>query len=219
MQIVAIDTYRLQVPLRTPFKTALRTVDVVDDLVVRVVLENGLQGFGEAAPTLVITGDSLQSMHAVIHQVYKPLLLGRSLLDFNDVLRVVQQAVVGNRSAKAALEIALFDARARALGLPLYQLLGGGQRELQTDITISLNPVAQMVEDAKQAVGQVFEVVQSLAQIGILGGGEAGAVLGAGAVDGGLGGQAAAHRLLQRADPSPVVGEHPVGLEHLDGGA
>lgn len=157
MQIVAIDTYRLQVPLRTPFKTALRTVDVVDDLVVRVVLENGLQGFGEAAPTLVITGDSLQSMHAVIHQVYKPLLLGRSLLDFNDVLRVVQQAVVGNRSAKAALEIALFDARARALGLPLYQLLGGGQRELQTDITISLNPVAQMVEDAQQAVARGYQ--------------------------------------------------------------
>lgn len=156
MQIVEIETYRLQVPLRTPFKTALRTVNVVEDLVVRVVLDNGLVGFGEAAPTLVITGDSLHSMHAVIHQVYKPLLVGRSIHDFNDLLRVVQQAVVANRSAKAALEIALYDVRARAFGVPLYQLLGGGLSELQTDITISVNPVAQMVEDAQSAVARGY---------------------------------------------------------------
>lgn len=156
MQIVEIETYRLQVPLRTPFKTALRTVNAVEDLVVRVVLDNGLVGFGEAAPTLVITGDSLHSMHAVIHQVYKPLLVGRSILDFNDLLRIVQQTVVANRSAKAALEIALYDVRARALGLPLYQLLGGGLSELQTDITISVNSVAEMIEDAQSAVARGY---------------------------------------------------------------
>ena len=157
MQIVEIETYRLQVPLRTPFKTALRTVNAVEDLVVRVVLDNGLVGFGEAAPTLVITGDSLHSMHAVIHQVFKPLLVGRSISDFNGLLKLVQQAVVANRSAKAALEIALYDVRARSLGLPLYQLLGGGVSELQTDITISVNPVAQMVEDAQNAVARGYQ--------------------------------------------------------------
>ncbi len=71
----------------------------------------------------------------------------------------------------------------------------------------------------QQAVGQVLEVVQPLADIGIAGVGEAGAVLVADAVDGGLCGQARAHRLFQRPVPAPVVGEHPIGLQHLIGGA
>lgn len=157
MRIIEIETYRLQVPLRTPFKTALRTVNAVEDLVVKVILDNGLVGFGEAAPTLVITGDSLHSMHAVIHQVFKPLLIGKSIVDFNGLLRLIQQAVVVNRSAKAALEIALYDVRARSVGLPLYQFLGGGVSELQTDITISVNAVAQMVDDAQQAVARGYQ--------------------------------------------------------------
>ncbi len=160
MHIQSIETYRLKVPLRTPFKTALRTVEQVDDLVVKLTLADGTVGFGEAAPTLVITGDSLYSMHAVIHQVFKPLLLGRSLQDFNVLLTQLQQAVVGNCSAKAAMEIALYDARARSLGLPLYQLLGGGVSELETDITISVNSCEQMVADAKAAVARGYRALK-----------------------------------------------------------
>ncbi len=70
---------------------------------------------------------------------------------------------------------------------------------------------------AQQPVGQVLEVVQPLAQIGVARLAQAGAVLGAHPLDRRLGGQAGAHRLLQRPVPAAVVGEHAVGLEHLEG--
>ena len=59
MRITAIQVGELSLPLAHPFKTALRTVDRLEDIVVRVVGENGLEGYGEAPPTAVITGDIL----------------------------------------------------------------------------------------------------------------------------------------------------------------
>ena len=72
---------------------------------------------------------------------------------------------------------------------------------------------------AQQAVVEVLQVVQPLAQIGVARLAEAGAVLGAHPLDRRLGGQAGAHRLLQGVVPAAAVGEHPVGFEHLEGGA
>jgi L-alanine-DL-glutamate epimerase-like enolase superfamily enzyme len=146
----------LEVPLKTPFVTALRRVDSVQDLVVRIELENGLCGYGEAAPTLVISGDSLQSMQAVIHTVFKPMLVGQSIFNFQSLLHQLQRRVVGNSSAKAAIEIALYDVRAQLLAIPLFQLLGGDTTNLVTDITISMNPVDAMVSDANKAVADGY---------------------------------------------------------------
>lgn len=157
MRIVKLDTFLLQVPLKTPFVTALRRVDTVQDLVVRIELENGCCGYGEAAPTLVISGESLQSMQAVIHTVFKPLLLGQSIHDFQALTRRLELAVVGNSSAKAAVDIALYDARAQIFKVPLCQLLGAEPRTLTTDITISLNEPAQMVQDAQSAVAAGYQ--------------------------------------------------------------
>ncbi len=152
MRIVKLDTFLLEVPLKTPFVTALRRVDAVQDLIVRIELENGCCGYGEAAPTLVISGESLQSMQAVIQTVFKPLLLGQSIVNFQALLHRLEQAVVGNSSAKAAVDIALYDARAQLFRVPLCELLGAEPVTLITDITISLNDPALMVQDAKNAV-------------------------------------------------------------------
>ncbi|WP_031564632.1 dipeptide epimerase [Rheinheimera texasensis] len=157
MRILTIETFLLEVPLKTPFVTALRRVDAVQDLVVRIELENGICGYGEAAPTLVISGDSLQSMQAVIHTVFKPLLVGQSMLNFQSLLHQVQRRVVANSSAKAALEIALYDARSQLLQIPLCQLLGAEPTTLTTDITVSMNPVDEMVTDALAAVAAGYQ--------------------------------------------------------------
>ncbi len=74
-------------------------------------------------------------------------------------------------------------------------------------------------EDPEQPVGQILEVVQPLAQIGVARLAEAGAMLGTDAFHRGLGGEAGAHGVLQPPRPAPVVGEHPVGLQHLVGDA
>ena len=67
----------------------------------------------------------------------------------------------------------------------------------------------------QQAVGEIVEIVQALAQIGIGLAQHAGAVVGLHALDGGLGGEARGHRLAHAPEPALVVGEHAEGFEHL----
>ena len=41
-------------PLKTPFKTALRTVSEIENIIVEIVLDNGVTGIGAAAPLIKI---------------------------------------------------------------------------------------------------------------------------------------------------------------------
>ena len=66
-----------------------------------------------------------------------------------------------------------------------------------------------------QAVGEIVEIVQPLAQIRIGGAQHARAGIRLHALDRGLGGEAGRHRFFQAMHPAAVVGEHPVGLEHV----
>ena len=56
MKITEIEVGEIFVPLAKPFKTALRTVENVEDIVVRITTDTGAAGYGEAPPTAVITG-------------------------------------------------------------------------------------------------------------------------------------------------------------------
>lgn len=159
MKLNRITAGEVRVPLKVPFKTALRTVDHVHSLVIMAETDSGLTGHGEAAATAVITGDLIDSMRAGL-AVLAPQLIGRDLADFNALLATIARGLVHHSSLKAALEIALFDLRAQAFGVPLYQLLGGGTPRLKTDLTISLNDTPTMVADCRRAVAEGFDALK-----------------------------------------------------------
>ena len=58
MIITEVRLGRISVPLRVPFKTALRTVSSVEDIIVEIHTDTGHVGYGEAPPTGAITGDT-----------------------------------------------------------------------------------------------------------------------------------------------------------------
>lgn len=160
MKIIDIDTFRVLVPLNKPFKTALRTVKAAESVIVKITCENGIVGWGEAPPTHVITGDSLASIEAAIQQVMKPFLQGKSIVTYEAIFHGLQTILVGNSSAKAAVDMAIYDCLAQHCGLPLYQFLGGDKDEIETDFTVSVNGPDEMGEDAVQYVKQGFDVLK-----------------------------------------------------------
>ena len=72
MVIQDIRTGRISLPLRHPFKTALRTVTHLEDVVVMVVADDGQVGYGEAPPTAVITGDTMGSVECAVRDFIRP---------------------------------------------------------------------------------------------------------------------------------------------------
>lgn len=157
MKITDIELGMLRVPLKTPFKTALRTVDTVEDVVVMIRTDTGHTGYGEAAATAVITGDTHGSIIEAIRHFIKPRLVGQDMANLNRLCALVQSSMERNSSAKAAVEIALYDLWAQLHDAPLYQMLGGGDPVITTDITISVDYIDKMVADSLSALDRGFE--------------------------------------------------------------
>ena len=160
MKIAKIEVGEVRIPLVTPFKTALRTVDCVNDLVVRITADDGQVGFGEAPPTAVITGDTLGSIRCAIEQFIAPNLIGMDIFDIDGIMQKLHSCILKNTSAKAAVDMAVYDLYAKALGKPLYQVLGGRKSRIETDLTISVNPIDEMVADSVKAVEQGFRILK-----------------------------------------------------------
>ena len=79
MKIQSIQIGKVSIPLKKPFKTALRTVHSAEDIIVKVMADSGEVGFGNAPPTAVITGDSQDSIIAAIRDTLAPKLVSRSV--------------------------------------------------------------------------------------------------------------------------------------------
>jgi L-Ala-D/L-Glu epimerase len=157
MKITDIRFGMLRVPLKTPFKTALRTVDTVEDIVVSVHTDTGNVGYGEAPATAVITGDTHGSIIEAIRKFISPRLIGEDISNLNRVTHLIQGSLEKNSSAKAAVEIAVYDLFGQLYKAPLYKMLGGGDPVVTTDITISVDYIDKMVADSIAAVDRGFE--------------------------------------------------------------
>ena len=137
MKITDIRLGILSVPLRVPFKTALRTVDSVQDVVVEIHTDTGAGGYGEAPPTGVMTGDTTGGIIGAIRDHIGKTIQGRDVDDLEDLLKAVQECMVHNTSAKAAVDMALWDLYGQKYQIPVHKLLGGARKQIVTDITIS----------------------------------------------------------------------------------
>lgn len=160
MKITGIEIGKLRVPLKTPFKTALRTVDYMEDVVLIIETNTGHRGYGSAPATAVITGETHGSIIEAIRTVIAPHIIGEDIRNLNRIVNLVQKSIFTNFSAKAAVEIAVFDLFAQSFNAPLYRVLGGGEPKIMTDITISVDYIDKMVEDALAAVELGFEALK-----------------------------------------------------------
>jgi len=132
VKVVELTALHIRIPLRRPIRHASHTRTETDNLLVRCVLEDGTEGFGEGVPREYVTGETIDSAMA---------LLRRSNLccqeecgrDFDHVLKVVEhfqlapipgdeRGCQGN-AARCAVELALLDAYGRHFGQPLSKVV------------------------------------------------------------------------------------------------
>ena len=160
MKITSVRLGRISVPLRTPFKTALRSVSSVEDVIVEIHTDCGAVGYGEAPPTGTITGDTTGAIIGAIQDHIAKTIIGRDVDELEPLLQSVQKCIVGNSSAKAAVDMALWDLYGQLYNIPVYKLLGGGRKQIVTDITISVNDPDTMVSDSLKAVARGYDCLK-----------------------------------------------------------
>lgn len=160
MKITEIRLGMISIPLRVPFKTALRSVSSVEDVIIEIHTDTGHIGYGEAPPTGVITGDTTGSIIGAINDHIKKVLIGRDVDDFEDLMKAVNSCIIKNTSAKAAVDMALWDLYGQLYSIPVYKLLGGSRKSIITDITISVNSPEEMARDTENALMRGYDCLK-----------------------------------------------------------
>ena len=160
MVIKNIEIGEIFIPLARPFKTALRTVNNVEDIVIKIETDTELSGYGEAPPTAVITGDTKGSIVTAIKEFITPALVGMEIDNLDGIFRKLNTCMVKNTSAKAAVDMAVYDLYAKKHNTPLYKMLGGNSSLVETDITISVNPIPEMVAASLDAAAKGYRILK-----------------------------------------------------------
>ena len=124
MNIADIRTHLLRVPYTDPPQTGFITLEHLDLIVVEVETSTGVVGVGYLQPLV----GGMRTIEMCIHEMMKPLLLGESGRDVEALWRKMWQAtfIQGRMGitvmAMSALDIALWDALGKALGLTFQQI-------------------------------------------------------------------------------------------------
>ena len=146
--ITKVEVVKLNIPYKEPFVISLGVIPEATNVVVRIHCSDGLTGTGECAPFVFIVGETQETVFELARQVGK-MLLGKDPYAIVERLHEIDRAVKGNPTMKSAFDMALYDLLALRADMPLYQLLGGSNnREIHTDMTISIGDPEKVSRDA-----------------------------------------------------------------------
>jgi L-Ala-D/L-Glu epimerase len=124
---VRIETETIELTTRHPFRIArLKAPPPRRSVWVRVIDDDGVEGWGEAAPT-VFYGETAETVHAALPRLCAAALAAAAeagALALERIEAEVAGALGAHASAKAALSAAFHDLAGRRLGVPVWRLWG-----------------------------------------------------------------------------------------------
>jgi D-galactarolactone cycloisomerase len=157
MKITDVSAIAISFPLKNAPRRGVGQPVKKDTVVVRVRTEEGIIGYGEAhhalAPTVVAD---------IVNHNLAPIVTGESALAVEDIwqkayMKQGQTHGPGWAFYKAlsGVDVALWDARGKALGQPVYRLLGGSRKKIRAyagGVCLGFQPPAQLLEEAQSFV-------------------------------------------------------------------
>lgn len=137
-RIDEVTFWPIDIPLTDPFVVATGTRVVAENVFVRITLQSGVFGFGEAAPFPEVGGEDRRSCLDTLARLTHPLV-GHSIQDYRQMAWQWTDQAQDQPAARCALETAFLDAYCRAAGIPMWQFWGQADvRPRETDITIPI---------------------------------------------------------------------------------
>ena len=151
MKITDVKVEVIHIPMKKPFRIAFAVQDHSVNVLVKVMTDEGIYGIGEAAPFEPVTGENSATVLEVL-KLFKQGLIGMDPMNIEGIHLMMDRLISGNTSAKAAIDIALYDLKGKVMNQPLYKVLGGYRDQIVTDMTIGIDKPELMAQEAKERV-------------------------------------------------------------------
>jgi len=154
-KIKEIQIHNIGLPLQQTIHMSKVTIEKSNSIIIKAISTNNEVGWGEAAASLSMTGESAIGMIKVLEYIRSDII-DREIKSFDDISTSVQTAIYGNYGAKSAMEVALIDLFAKTQKVSFSDIIG---TELRSELPIiwRIAGSENEIEEAKQKRDEGFK--------------------------------------------------------------
>ncbi len=160
MRITNVEAWPVSMPLVEPYTIAYETVERAVNVFLRIETNDGVVGFGCAAPDLEVTSETADTVMSALDGIVTPAVRGSDPLRPALLLERLKPDLQFQPSALAAVDMALHDILGKKSGLPLWKILGGYRDRMKTSVTVGILPEQETLLRAHEWVRKGFRCLK-----------------------------------------------------------
>jgi len=143
---------------KKPFHIANSFATGATNVEVEIETEEGIKGFGEASPSWRVCGETSDSVVSLLNKA-KSILNGKDIERYSLIFKEMSSFIF-SPSLVTAIEFAVIDALCKKNGIRVWKFLGGNKNEIETDKTVSISSVDDMVTDSIKIKREGFNIIK-----------------------------------------------------------
>jgi len=167
LKIIAIEAFPTSFPVKPEDSISLGVGRVVkrDAVIVKVSTAGGVTGYGESHH-----GRAPGSVAHLVNTTLRQLVLGMNAADVVGVWKKIYDKQLASHGmgagtclAMSGIDMALWDIRGKALGVPLYKLLGGSRKAVPAyagGVSLGYQPPQALLEEAQKSLDQGYKAIK-----------------------------------------------------------
>ena len=163
MKVTRITTTLISIPLKTNYVFSHHVADSFRNVLVFVDTDEGVRGVGEASFSGrggTVYPETPEGAKLHIDTYLSQAVIDEDPFDIERIHEKLDAALPGNLVAKSGIDLALYDAMGKKLGMPAYRLLGGMHHErIRCTYTLSIETPDAMARSAAMRAGQGYTTV------------------------------------------------------------
>lgn len=159
MKITEINVIPKDFELTSPFVFASCTLKALPYAWVQVKTDEGITGYGECPAYWDPSGETQDSAIGAVNFI-KGTLIEKSPFQLEQIMRVCDAEIYGAHSAKCGIDMALYDIMGKKLGVPVFDLLGGGNYNVKLNAVLGLASEEEAKEKAEGFAKRGFDYVK-----------------------------------------------------------
>ncbi len=166
MKIVGLDAFPIEIPWKHPFTIATASYTTQPYVIIKLSTDDEVVGYGEACPCYEFTGETIGTVLSILEERVFPAIREEDPFNIEAITNRMDEAAVGNASAKGAVDMAVYDIIGKVLNRPIYNVLGGRVRDkavcvggasittIEETVETCVRDVAKGIQELKIKVGE-----------------------------------------------------------------
>ena len=130
-------------------------------VIVKVITDDGLIGWGESAPFARVSDQGQMSIIGVLTDNLAPAIIGMDPFNVEGIWKKMDRATPNNPQAKGTLDMALYDIMGKATGQPAYNFLGGAvHKEIPLQGIVTLDTIDNMKIGVEKLLDEGYKTIR-----------------------------------------------------------